>query len=552
MLNTDVLIIGSGAAGMSCALSLPSDLSIIMLAKDKMQESSTRYAQGGIAAVIDKSDSYESHIKDTLKAGAGICDENIVKFVVENAKDSINWLVANGVKFTKYANLDKFHLTQEGGHTHRRVLHAADATGLEVQVSLTNQVKAASNIEVKEDNLVVDLWVIDQVCHGAFVLDLKTNEVYCIKAKKVLLASGGASRVYKYSTNPEVSSGDGIAMAYRAGAKISHMEFNQFHPTCLYYKNKDAKSFLLTEALRGEGAKLVLPSGERFMHLYHKQQELAPRDVVARAIDHQMKSHKLECVYLDISHKDENFIKEHFPNIYKKCLEFDFDLTKDLVPVVPAAHYTCGGVCVDKDSKTNIINLYAAGEVSYTGLHGANRMASNSLLECIVYAAAAAKSIKKSISDTQNLLYSPMYFIDFYKSIRFSLFAIHPRFPRRSLAMTVLGIFLCKVSHKVKSINKPYTNNISNKSSSLIHKYWREIKDIMWAKVGIVRSQSDLKLALNRLLAIDKDIQNIFKNNMLTKDLYELRNLSQVAILIVRSAISREVSVGLHYMAESL
>ncbi len=504
MLNTDVLIIGSGAAGMSCALSLPSDLSVIILAKDKMQESSTRYAQGGIAAVFDKADSYDSHIADTLKSGAGICDENIVKFVVENAKESINWLVANGVKFTKYANLDKFHLTLEGGHTHRRVLHAADATGLEVQVSLTNQVEAASNIEVKEDNLVVDLWVIDQVCHGAFVLDLKTNEVYCIKAKKVLLASGGASRVYKYSTNPEVSSGDGIAMAYRAGAKISHMEFNQFHPTCLYYKNKDAKSFLLTEALRGEGAKLVLPSGESFMHLYHKQQELAPRDIVARAIDHQMKSHSLEYVYLDISHKDESFIKEYFPNIYKKCLEFDFDLTKDPVPVVPAAHYTCGGVCVDKDAKTNIINLYAAGEVSYTGLHGANRMASNSLLECIVYAASAAKSITKSIS-------------------------------------------LSKSNNNYNFINKK-----SNKNSSLVHKYWREIKSIMWAKAGIVRSEGDLKSALNRLLVIDKDIQNFFKNNRLTKDLCELRNLSQVAILIVRSALSREVSVGLHYMAESI
>ena len=500
MLNTDVLIIGSGAAGMSCALSLPSDLSVIILAKDKMQESSTRYAQGGIAAVIDKSDSYESHIKDTLRAGSGICDEKTVKFVVENAKDSINWLVDNGVKFTKYANLDKFHLTQEGGHTHRRVLHAADATGLEVQDSLASQVKNSSNIDVKENNLVIDLWVINGVCHGAFVLDLKTNEVYCINAKKVLLASGGASRVYKYSTNPEVSSGDGIAMAYRAGAKVSHMEFNQFHPTCLYHKN--AKSYLLTEALRGEGAKLVLPSGERFMHLYHKQQELAPRDIVARAIDHQMKSNNLECVYLDISHKDESFIKEHFPNIYKRCLEFGFDLTKDPVPVVPAAHYTCGGVCVDKDAQTNIINLYAAGEVSYTGLHGANRMASNSLLECIVYAAAAAKSIKSSIRDDHNL----------------------------------------------KDIKKPYRNNILNNDHVLIHKYWRQIKDIMWLKAGIVRSEKALNHGLNRLLAIDKNIKVLFKNNSLTKDLIELRNLSQVAILIVRSALSREVSVGLHYM----
>ena len=282
------------------------------------------------------------------------------------------------------------------------------------------------------------------------------------------------------------------------------MEFNQFHPTCLYHKN--AKSYLLTEALRGEGAKLVLPSGERFMHLYHKQQELAPRDIVARAIDHQMKSNNLECVYLDISHKDESFIKEHFPNIYKRCLEFGFDLTKDPVPVVPAAHYTCGGVCVDKDAQTNIINLYAAGEVSYTGLHGANRMASNSLLECIVYAAAAAKSIKSSIRDAHNL----------------------------------------------KDIKKPYRNNILNNNHILIHKYWRQIKDIMWLKAGIVRSENALNHGLNRLLAIDKDIKVLFKNNSLTKDLIELRNLSQVAILIVRSALSREVSVGLHYRPRAL
>ena len=401
----DVLIIGSGAAGLTTALRLPSTVKIALLAKGSLLESNTLYAQGGISAVLSGSDSVASHVEDTLNAGAGLCHEAVVRFTVEQGPGCIDWLIAQGVPFTKQQDADgswQYHLTREGGHSHRRVIHAADATGRAMETTLVDQLQNRPNVQLFEKYLAIDLITGHKLglntprCCGAYALDLNTGQVKVFRARFVVLASGGAGKVYLYTSNPDSATGDGIAMAWRAGCRVANMEFIQFHPTCLYHPQ--AKSFLLTEALRGEGAKLRLPNQQRFMDSFDPRAELAPRDIVARAIDHEMKRLGIDNVYLDISHQSPEFIQQHFPTVYAQCLAFGFDLTQAPVPVVPAAHYTCGGVMSDLHGRTDIPGLYAVGECAFTGLHGANRMASNSLLECLAFAFAATADITASLA----------------------------------------------------------------------------------------------------------------------------------------------------------
>ena len=392
-LQYDVLIIGSGAAGLSMALRLADQAHIALITKTILTESSTLYAQGGISVVLDKHDSIESHIADTVNTGAGLCDEAVVTFTVNHARSSIQWLIDHGVPFSREQQADgssDYHLTREGGHSHRRILHSADATGRAIEKTLAQQVRDHPNIDIFENHIAIDLITGKKVglsenrCLGAYILDRIKNKVRVFTARHITLATGGAGKVYLYTSNPDVANGDGIAMAWRAGCRVANMEFIQFHPTCLYHSA--AKSFLITEAIRGEGGILRLPDGTPFMKQFDPREELAPRDIVARAIDHEMKRLGAKFVYLDISHKPAEFIKQHFPNIYARCLEFGYDITQVPVPVVPAAHYLCGGVITDIHGRTDIDGLYAIGEMAYTGLHGANRMASNSLLECIVFA----------------------------------------------------------------------------------------------------------------------------------------------------------------------
>ena len=499
----DVLIIGTGTAGLTAAIRLAGKFKIAVICKAKLGEGSSLYAQGGIAAVMDENDSIESHIQDTLKAGAGICNEAAVRHTVENAKDCIEWLVNQGVHFNlddEFKDKNHFHLTLEGGHSFRRILHAHDATGKEVQTSLVTQAQNNKNISIFEEYNVVDLIKYRQECVGAYVLNTKTNQIETFQAKATILATGGASRVYAYSTNPVVSSGDGIAMAYRAGCRVANMEFNQFHPTCLYHPK--GKALLLSEALRGEGAILKLPDGSQFMHKYHEKAELAPRDIVARSIDHQIKKLGIPCVYLDISHKPSDFIKSHFPTIYKKMLTFDIDITKAPIPVVPAAHYTCGGVMVDQYARTDIVGLYAAGEVTYTGLHGANRMASNSLLECLVYAFSAADDIQKNFHN----FIEPKQILDWDDGL---------------------------VTESDDEI--------------LILNNWVELKGSMWNYMGIVRSDVRLDRAAKRIQMIKEEVYEYYSNYKIKSNLLELRNLILVAELMIRSARRRKESRGLHY-----
>ena len=391
MIKTDILVIGSGAAGMSAAIKLSENFEVTLVTKNSLIDSSTWYAQGGIAAVIDDNDTIEEHLRDTLIAGDGLCNETAVRECVSHGEEAINWLASLGTNFTQDKSSENFHLTQEGGHSKRRVVHAEDATGKEVSSSLSDIVRSISNIKILENHIVVDLITHENNCIGAYVLDIKANAVKAFTASSTILATGGASKVYLYTSNPDGSSGDGIGLAWRAGCIVENLEFNQFHPTCLFHP--DAKSFLISEALRGEGAFLINRNGEKFMKKYDSRLELAPRDIVARSIDKEMKITGEDNVFLDISHKNPEEIKEEFPNILKQCKTFGFDLTTEPIPVVPAAHYTCGGVKVDLNSHTNINNLYAIGEVSSTGLHGANRMASNSLLECVVFAKKASQHI---------------------------------------------------------------------------------------------------------------------------------------------------------------
>lgn len=505
----EVLVIGSGAAGMTVALKLSHDYSLAMISKDVVNEGSTYYAQGGVAAVLDEYDSIESHIEDTLTAGTGLCHPEVVRFTVERSAPTINWLVEMGVNFDTEAQDDgsnQFHLTREGGHSHRRVIHAADATGREIEDTLVDAARPRPNMELFENYVAVDLITEDKIgqegtrCIGAYVLNLTTNEVEVFQANYVVLATGGASKVYLYTSNPDTASGDGIAMAWRSGCRIANMEFNQFHPTCLYHP--DAKSFLISEALRGEGAKLVLPDGSPFMSKFDEREELAPRDIVARAIDHEMKRLGCDCVYLDISHKDQAFIKSHFPTIYSRCLELGIDITKEPIPIVPAAHYTCGGIMTNMSGQTDVPGLYAVGEASFTGLHGANRMASNSLLECMVFATAAAEHIEQSGK---------------------------VKLPK----------------HEIPPWDESQVTN--SDEDVIISHNWEELRRFMWDYVGIVRTDKRLQRARRRIQLLQQEVTEYYSNYRISMDLLELRNLILVASLIVQSAIRRKESRGLHY-----
>lgn len=503
----DVLVIGSGAAGLSLALRLPEHIKIAVIAKREVAEGNTYYAQGGISAVLDAEDSMDSHVEDTLIAGAGLCDEEAVRLIVNKGPENIQWLLTEGVNFTRESTPDQgYHLTREGGHSHRRVVHAADATGKEVESRLEASVNSRANIDLYENHNAIDLILSNKDpkqengCIGAYVLNKSNEKVETFTAKYTVLATGGASKVYLYTSNPDVSTGDGIAMAWRAGCRVANMEFIQFHPTCLYHPH--AKSFLITEALRGEGGKLLLPDGTRFMPAFDERAELAPRDIVARAIDHEMKRLGADCVYLDISHKPSEFIIEHFPTIHAKCLTFGIDITRDPIPVVPAAHYTCGGVITDKNACTDVTNLFAIGETAYTGLHGANRMASNSLLECLVLAQQAVEAIEKGLSQVP----SPQS-VDLWDESRVT----------DSDEVVV-------VAHN-----------------------WNELRHFMWDYVGIVRSNKRLERAKRRINLLQHEIKDYYGNFRVNNDLLELRNLVDVAMLIIRSAQKRKESRGLHF-----
>jgi L-aspartate oxidase len=497
----DVLVIGSGAAGLSLALQLPSHLHVAVICKGDLNEGSTYYAQGGIAAVLDNRDSVDSHVSDTLAAGADLCHSDAVTFTVENSRNTIDWLVDQGVKFSRNSDEKRsLHLTKEGGHSQRRIIHAADATGRAVSETLSQRTIDAENISVYNQHVAINLIMEEGLCQGAYVLNRQHDHVDAFQAKFVVLATGGASKAYLYTSNPDGASGDGIAMAWRAGCRVANLEFNQFHPTCLYHSQ--AKSFLITEAIRGEGGKLLLPNGERFMHRYDKRGELAPRDIVARAIDHEMKRLGTDCVYLDISHKSPEFLLHHFPTVKARCLELGIDITRDPIPVVPAAHYTCGGVMVDTHGRTDISNLYAIGETSFTGLHGANRMASNSLLECMVYGHSAANDIAEQ----------------------------HDSAPRPKDAPAW-----------------DETQVTDSDEDVVISHNWDELRRFMWDYVGIVRTNKRLQRALRRAKLLQQEINEYYSNYKVSNDLVELRNLAMVAELIIRSAILRKESRGLHY-----
>jgi L-aspartate oxidase len=506
--NCDVLIIGSGASGLSLALHLSKHADVVVLSKAKVNAGSTYYAQGGVAAVFDENDSIDSHVSDTLISGAGLCDEDIVRFTAENAKECMEWLIDKGVDFDQEDSENgevKYHLTREGGHSHRRILHSADATGKTIQTTLVDQVRNNSRIRLFERYNAIDLICNNQEgdkreCNGAYIWNRNSEKVETIFAQKIILATGGASKVYQYTSNPDVASGDGIAMAWRAGCRVANMEFNQFHPTCLFHP--DAGTFLLTEALRGEGALLRRPDGSRFMPSFDERAELAPRDIVARAIDYEMKRLGVDCMYLDISHKPADFIKQHFPTIYEKTLTFGIDITKQPIPIVPAAHYTCGGVMINKQGKTDIENLYAIGEVTYTGLHGANRLASNSLLECLVFARAAANDIEKTLK----------------RDVKY------PTLPAWDES---------RVTDSDEEV--------------VIQHNWHELRLFMWDYVGIVRTTKRLERALHRVELLQSEIDEYYQNFRVSNNLLELRNIVQVAELIIKSAMERKESRGLHY-----
>ncbi|EON87724.1 L-aspartate oxidase [Plesiomonas shigelloides 302-73] len=506
-------MIGSGAAGLSFALRVAAHSKVIVLSKGPLAEGATYYAQGGIAAVFDETDSIESHVQDTLIAGAGLCDKAAVEFIAQNARDCVQWLIDYGVPFDveEHDGAQKFHLTREGGHSHRRILHAADATGKAVQTTLVDKTRLHPNIQLYERYNAVDLITTAKLeltdstqqpnrVLGAYVWNRELERVETIRAKAVILATGGASKVYQYTTNPDISSGDGIAMAWRAGCRVANMEFNQFHPTCLYHPQ--ARNFLLTEALRGEGAYLRRPDGSRFMPDFDSRAELAPRDIVARAIDHEMKRLGADCMYLDISHKPAEFVQAHFPTIYEKLLTLGLDLTAEPIPIVPAAHYTCGGVMVDQHGRTDVDGLYAIGEVSYTGLHGANRMASNSLLECVVYAWSAAEDLLQWL-------------------------------PYADVVDTLPAWDESQVECSDEKV--------------VIQHNWHELRLFMWDYVGIVRTTKRLERALRRINMLKQEIQEYYAHFRVSNNLLELRNLVQVAELIVLCALQRKESRGLHY-----
>lgn len=506
--KTDFLIIGSGIAGLSLAIKASTLGTVAIVTKKEKSESNTNYAQGGIAAVTDKTDSFEEHIEDTLVCGAGLCHQDVVDFVVREAPPRIQELLDWGVNFTKSEiPPHRFDLGQEGGHHKRRVLHAKDLTGREIERALHEKVAALPNVNVYENHIGIDLIIQKdnqgQIinCLGAYVLDINKDEIHTYRAKYTILSTGGAGKVYLITTNPDIATGDGIAMAYRAGARIANMEFIQFHPTCLYHP--EAKAFLISEAVRGEGGILKLRNGATFMEKYHPMKSLAPRDVVAKAIDNEIKQSGDEYVLLDITHRSREFLIDRFPNIYNKCLEYSIDMAVQPIPIAPAAHYICGGVSVDHDGKTSIDNLFACGEVSCTGLHGANRLASNSLLEALVYSHRVFTKISKS-----------------FRQAEMSTILIRPWDP---------------VDSSKSNDTIVVTNN------------WDEIRRCMWNYVGIVRSDKRLERALRRIEMIQKEIHEYYWNYKVTKDLIELRNITTVAKLIVQSARSRKESRGLHY-----
>ncbi len=502
--QSDVLIIGAGAAGLSLALRLAPRYHVAILAKATLLESNTRYAQGGVSVVMDENDSVASHVADTLEAGAGLCDKEIVQFIVSQGPECIRDLIQQGVDFTRDNNAKGehgYHLTREGGHSHRRVIHAADATGLEIQNTLLAQVKAHSNITLHESHLMLDLVHEKKYgCIGAYVFERNKKEVMSFRARTTVLATGGAGKVYLYTSNPDVATGDGIAMAWRAGCRVANMEFIQFHPTCLYQPGAD--SFLITEAVRGEGGRLLLPNGERFMERFDPRGELAPRDIVARAMDHEMKRLGIECVYLDLSHKPAKLIRSHFPTVYAHCRELGIDMCVEPIPVVPAAHYTCGGVMTDRNGCTDVAGLYAIGEVAFTGLHGANRMASNSLLECLVLARSAATHINHNIADR----------------------TLAPALPVWDESLVTDSDEAVVVSHN-----------------------WDELRRFMWDYVGIVRTTKRLQRAKRRVDLLLLEIREYYSHFRVSNDLIELRNLAVVADLIICSALRRQESRGLHY-----
>jgi len=518
----DVAIVGSGLAGLSVALHLAQTRKVAIISKRALLDGASNWAQGGIAAVLDSGDSHEQHIADTLVAGAGLCDEAATRTIVEHGREAIEWLIEQGVPFTRDASAELgFHLTREGGHSQRRIIHAADATGHAVQVTLEQKVRAHPNIALFEHHCAIDVITSDKLtgkgvhggtpslvgqprCHGLYVQDESTGKVLTFEAEHTVLATGGAGKVYLYTTNPDTATGDGIAMAWRAGCRVQNMEFIQFHPTCLYHPY--AKSFLITEAIRGEGGLLKLPpeagvaAGTRFMPAHDERGELAPRDVVARAIDFEMKKRGLDYVHLDISHQSPAFLQEHFPTIYARCLELGIDITKEPIPVVPAVHFTCGGVVTDLAGRTDIPGLYAVGETACTGLHGANRLASNSLLECVVVGRACASQI-----------------------------AAAPRVESPLLP--------------------PWDESrVTNADEEVVIAHnWDELRRFMWNYVGIVRTTKRLERAQHRIKLLKEEIDEYYRNFRITHDLLELRNLVDVASLIVNSALSRHESRGLHY-----
>jgi len=506
--RSDFLVIGSGIAGLSFALRAAQHGTVALVTKREITESATNYAQGGIASVFSQEDTFQAHVEDTLVAGAGICHEDVVKMVVEEGPQVINSLIDWGVHFTTSG--DSYDLTREGGHSQRRILHADDVTGREIERALVEAARANENIIIYEHHIAVDLITESKVmrkrvtpnrCLGAHVLDIASGRVKTFTAKITLLASGGAGKVYLYTCNPDVATGDGVAMAYRAGATIANMEFMQFHPTTLFHPH--AKSFLISEAVRGEGAILRRRDGTAFMEKYHKLKDLAPRDIVARAIDNEMKTYGDDCVYLDITHKEPDYVRNRFPNIYQTCLEYGLDMTKEGLPVVPAAHYLCGGVAVDANAETDVQHLYAIGEVAFTGLHGANRLASNSLLEAAVYAGRAYK-----------------HSVEILKSATFE-------FPE---------------------IQEWDAGTATNSDEMVVvSQNWDEIRRFMWNYVGIVRTNKRLERAMRRIKLIQEEIEDYYWNFTITSDLIELRNISTVAELIVLCAQQRKESRGLHY-----
>lgn len=504
--NTDILIIGSGISGLSAAIKLAKHYSVILLAKSDLKEGSSQYAQGGIAAVLDPFDSVDAHIQDTLIAGSYLGDIKTIRMVSEKAAQSIYELIDLGVPFSKEKKTDKYHLTREGGHSHRRVIHAADHTGKSVIDTLIRRVKKDPNIKIFSNHMTIDLILSHNKtsCIGSYVLNKETHEIYSITANYTILATGGASKAYLYTSNPDTSTGDGIAMAWRAGCRVTNMEFNQFHPTCLFHP-KD-RSFLISEALRGEGAILRLPNGYAFMADYDKRKDLAPRDIVARAIDLQLKTYGIDCVYLDITHKSKKFILHHFPTIYDRCLKAGIDITQDPIPVVPAAHYTCGGIHTDLNGQTDIQNLYAIGETAYTGLHGANRLANNSLVEGLVFAETAYQDILNNFKE------SPL---------------------------------VCLKEWDSSFVTEP-------KERVTISHDWNELRRVMWDYVGIVRQDKHLKRALKRIRILKREVNDYYFSHKINSELLELRNLSLVAEIMVKSALKRQESRGLHYNLDYL